>query len=88
MAEAIKERGGRIFGKFGNVMLETKGMTKAGIDRKAAARTLFSKLLFLAGMRASKPSECQCHKTNGKIVVGGIMGLLEAGSSSKSPMIE
>ena len=50
VAEAMKERGQRIFSKFGNVMLETKGMTKAGIDRKATARTLFSKLLYLAGM--------------------------------------
>ena len=60
MAEAIKERGERIFAKFGNVMLETKGMTKAGIDRKAAARTLFSKLLFLAGTNISSTWQGAC----------------------------
>ncbi|KAK9819193.1 hypothetical protein WJX74_001239 [Apatococcus lobatus] len=59
VAEAIKERGDRIFAKFGNVMLETKGMTKAGIDRKATARTLFSKLLFLAEMEELLPQDSE-----------------------------
>lgn len=50
MAEALRERAQRIYEKYGNVMLETEGMTKAGIERKATCRALFSKLLYLAGM--------------------------------------
>lgn len=30
-------------------MLDVKGMTKAGVERKATCRALFSKLLYLAG---------------------------------------
>lgn len=30
-------------------MLNTQGMTSAGIERKATARALFSKLLYLSG---------------------------------------
>ena len=47
VAEALKERAERIYKQFGNVMLETEGMTKAGIERKATARSLFSKLQYL-----------------------------------------
>ena len=53
MAEALRERAQRIYEKYGNVMLETEGMTKAGIERKATCRALFSKLLYLAGMCTS-----------------------------------
>ena len=49
VAEALRERAQRIYEKYGNVMLETEGMTKAGIERKATCRALFSKLLYLAG---------------------------------------
>ena len=49
VADALQERAQRIYDKYGNVMLETKGMTKAGIERKATCRALFSKLLYLAG---------------------------------------
>ena len=35
VAEALRERAQRIYEKYGNVMLETEGMTKAGIERKA-----------------------------------------------------
>ena len=45
----MRERAQRIYEKYGNVMLETEGMTKAGIERKATCRALFSKLLYLAG---------------------------------------
>lgn len=38
MAEALRERAQRIYEKYGNVMLETEGMTKAGIQRKATTR--------------------------------------------------
>lgn len=49
MSEAIQERAKRIYDKYGNVMLDVKGMTKAGVERKATCRALFSKLLYLAG---------------------------------------
>ncbi|CAK0783201.1 hypothetical protein CVIRNUC_006400 [Coccomyxa viridis] len=48
VADALRERAQRIYEKYGNVMLETEGMTKAGIERKATCRALFSKLLYLA----------------------------------------
>lgn len=43
----MKERAQRIYEKYGNVMLDTEGMSPAGIERKATSRALFSKLLFL-----------------------------------------
>ena len=46
---ALHERATRIYQQYGNVMLEVKGMTKAGIERKATCRALFSKLLYLQG---------------------------------------
>ena len=49
VSEAIRERAKRIYDKYGNVMLDVKGMTKAGVERKATCRALFSKLLYLAG---------------------------------------
>ena len=52
-AEALRERAARIYDKYGNVMLETAGMTKTGIERKATCRALFSKLLYLAGPPAA-----------------------------------
>lgn len=47
VAEALKERAKRVYEKFGNVMLDTTGMSNAGIERKATARALFSKLLYI-----------------------------------------
>ncbi len=38
VADALRERAQRIYDKYGNVMLETEGMTKAGIERKATTR--------------------------------------------------
>ena len=59
MAEALRERAQRIYEKYGNVMLETAGMTKAGIERKATCRALFSKILYLAGQPAEQlPEQC------------------------------
>ena len=52
VADALKERAERIYKQYGNVMMDVAGMSKAGIDRKATCRGLFSKLLYLAG-------ECQ-----------------------------
>ena len=49
VGEALRERAQRVYERYGNVMLDVKGMTKAGIDRKATCRQLFSKLLYLAG---------------------------------------
>lgn len=54
VADALKERAQRIYDKYGNVMLETEGMTKAGIERKATCRALFSKLLHLAGEQPAR----------------------------------
>ncbi|KAK9812867.1 hypothetical protein WJX72_004910 [[Myrmecia] bisecta] len=48
VAEALKERAQRIYDKYGNVMLDVEGMTKAGIERKATSRALFSKMLYLS----------------------------------------
>lgn len=50
-AEALKERASRIYNTYGNIMLNTQGMTAAGIERKATARALFSKLLYLSGQQ-------------------------------------
>lgn len=47
VAEALKERASRIFEKYGTIMLDTSGMSPAGIERKATSRALFSKLLYL-----------------------------------------
>ncbi len=58
MSEAIQERAKRIYDKYGNVMLDVKGMTKAGVERKATCRALFSKLLYLAG------AAMQCYMTD------------------------
>ncbi|KAL0024509.1 hypothetical protein WJX77_011252 [Trebouxia sp. C0004] len=49
VSEAIQERAKRIYDKYSNIMLEVKGMTKAGVERKATCRALFSNLLYLAG---------------------------------------
>lgn len=55
VGEALHERAQRVYDRYGNVMLEVQGMTKAGIDRKATARQLFSKLLYLSGEQPSRP---------------------------------
>lgn len=47
VAEALNERAKRVYDKYGNVMLDTTGMSPAGIERKATSRALFSKLQFL-----------------------------------------
>ncbi|WPT14468.1 hypothetical protein PSENEW3_00000598 [Picochlorum sp. SENEW3] len=47
VAEALKERASRIFEKYGTVMLDTSGMSPAGVERKATSRALFSKMLYL-----------------------------------------
>ena len=48
VAEALRERATRTYEKFGTVMLDTAGLTSAGIERKMASRALFAKLLYLA----------------------------------------
>eukprot|EP00803_Ostreobium_quekettii_P003706 evm.model.scf_4588.1 EVM.evm.TU.scf_4588.1 scf_4588:492-2081(+) len=47
IADALKERATRIYDKFGTLMLNTEGMSTQGIERKAAGRALFSKMLYL-----------------------------------------
>lgn len=63
MSEALRERAQRIYEKYGNVMLETAGMTKAGIERKATCRALFSKLLYLAGDKRLRDADSSHHAT-------------------------
>jgi hypothetical protein len=60
----LRERAQRIYEKYGNVMLETKGMTKAGIERKATCRALFSKLLYLSGVLPVKPCSPEMLRTS------------------------
>jgi len=47
VATALKERAQRVYEKYGSLMLNTEGMTSAGIERKATCQALFSKLLYL-----------------------------------------
>ena len=49
VAEALRERASRIYAKYGTLMLNTAGLSAEGIERKASARALFSKLLYLSG---------------------------------------
>jgi hypothetical protein len=72
VAEAVKERAQRIYEKFGNVMLETEGMTKAGVERKATARSLFSKLQYLTVVEELMSSEAA-----GTVDIRGIFGATE-----------
>ncbi|KAL0027862.1 hypothetical protein WJX77_011371 [Trebouxia sp. C0004] len=71
VSEAIQERAKRIYDKYGNVMLEVKGMTKAGVERKATCRALFSKLLYLAEYDGLLPQDTElARKTNVPDVFG------------------
>ncbi len=47
LAAAMKERAERVYAQFGTVMMDTSSMTNAGIERKATAKLLFSKMLYL-----------------------------------------
>jgi hypothetical protein len=47
LAAAMKERAERVYAQFGTVMMDTSSMTNAGIERKATAKSLFSKMLYL-----------------------------------------
>eukprot|EP00892_Ulva_mutabilis_P005184 jgi/Ulvmu1/3037/UM015_0077.1 len=47
VAEALKERCVRIEKKFGNLMLNSDGLSEKAIQRKATCRALFSKMLYL-----------------------------------------
>ncbi len=57
LAAAMKERAERVYAQFGTVMMDTSSMTNAGIERKATAKLLFSKMLYLL--------ECEQLWTNG-----------------------
>lgn len=57
LAAAMKERAERVYAQFGTVMMDTNSMTNAGIERKATAKLLFSKMLYLL--------ECDQLWTNG-----------------------
>eukprot|EP00887_Chlorella_sp_A99_P001570 scaffold8.g1570.t1 len=48
VADALRERAQRTYERYGTVMLDTTGMSAAGIERKMASRALFSKLLYLS----------------------------------------
>eukprot|EP00884_Botryococcus_braunii_P015534 jgi/Botrbrau1/2664/Bobra.0203s0013.2 len=62
VADALRERAQRIYDKYGNVMLDVDGMSKAGIDRKATCRSLFSKILYLAEYEQLLPQESDAAK--------------------------
>jgi hypothetical protein len=55
VAAAITERAARVYAQYGTLMLNDPGLTAAGLERKAACRALFSKLLFLAECDAVLP---------------------------------
>lgn len=57
VAEALAERAERVYEKYGTVMVNLEGMSQAGIERKAAARNLFIKLLSLTEARALLSTE-------------------------------
>lgn len=43
-AEALRERSQRVYDKYGSLMLNTEGMTLAGMQRKATCTALFRKV--------------------------------------------
>jgi hypothetical protein len=47
VASALKERAERVYKQYGTVMLDTSGLSQAGIERKATSRALFSKMMYL-----------------------------------------
>ncbi len=57
LTAAMKERAERVYAQFGTVMMDTSSMTNAGIERKATAKLLFAKMLYLL--------ECEQLWTNG-----------------------
>ena len=48
VAAALAERAARVYAQYGTLMLDSEGLTSAGLERKATCRALFSKLLHLA----------------------------------------
>jgi hypothetical protein len=52
VADALRERSKRIYSKYGTVMLDTSGMSAAGIERKATSRALYSKVQYLTQCEA------------------------------------
>lgn len=74
VADALRERAVRIYEKYGNVMLETEGMTKAGVERKATCRALFSKLLYLAECEEMLPQSGEAARS----AVGGLRDVFGA----------
>jgi hypothetical protein len=59
VVEALNERANRVYEKYGNVMLDTTGMSAAGIERKATSRALFSKMQYLIEALISSPEEVE-----------------------------
>eukprot|EP01025_Chloroclados_australasicus_P046564 TRINITY_DN5133_c1_g1_i6.p1 TRINITY_DN5133_c1_g1~~TRINITY_DN5133_c1_g1_i6.p1 ORF type:complete len:379 (-),score=31.16 TRINITY_DN5133_c1_g1_i6:212-1348(-) len=47
VAQALRARCERIEKKYGNLMLNTEGLSQSGLQRKATCRALFSKMLYL-----------------------------------------
>lgn len=52
VAEALEERANRVYVKYGSLVMNTEGMTAAGVERKATCQALFRKLLFLTEQEA------------------------------------
>ncbi|PSC72945.1 importin-9 isoform X1 [Micractinium conductrix] len=72
VAEALAERAQRVYDKYGTVMVNLEGMSQAGIERKAASRNLFIKLLSLSesrGLLAAEAAE--------KVDLGKIFGVTQ-----------
>ena len=57
VAEALRERANRVYDKYGAVMLDSSGMSASGVERKATARALFSKMQFLVECEALLSSD-------------------------------
>eukprot|EP00210_Caulerpa_lentillifera_P001951 g1872.t1 len=62
VATALKERAQRIYEKYGTLMLNTAGMTSAGVERKATCQALFSKILYLTEHEAMLTPESEAAK--------------------------
>jgi len=70
VAEALGERAKRVYEKYGNVMLDTTGMSAAGIERKATSRALFSKMQYLIENEALVSSPEEAARVNLRDIFG------------------
>jgi len=78
VATALRERSQRVYEKYGSLMLNTEGMTSAGIERKATCQALFSKLLYLSEHESLLDQESDAAKD---VSLGEIFGATEEDQS-------